>query len=326
MRRRTFIAGLGSAAAWPLAVEAQQSAVPVVGYLDIAGPPSLDQDFLGPFRKGMSETGYVVGQNVTMEYRFARYQTDVLLNSANELVRRGVTVIFANGAPSIAAAKAATTTIPIVFITGADPVKFGFVASLNRPGGNLTGVAYQSAETTAKRLALLHELVPAAKTIAFFAGPNNSFRRAETSVLQSAAHILGVSLPIIPAMTQSEIERAFRTPVEQPLDALLISAMDLVQRHSRQIISLAGTHAKPTMFPSSTQVVAGGLASYGSNIADTKYRAGLWAGRILKGDKPADLPVVQSTKFEFVINLKTAKALGLTIPETLLAIADEVIQ
>jgi putative ABC transport system substrate-binding protein len=307
-------------------VEAQQPAAPVVGYLDFAPPPGLDEDFLGAFRKGMSETGYVVGKNVSMEYRFARYQTDVLLNSATDLVRRGVTVIFANGTPSIAAAKAATTTIPIVFITGADPVQFGFVASFNRPGGNLTGVAYQSAETTAKRLALLHELVPAAKTIAFFAGGDGSFSRAETSVFQSAARMLGVSLLIIPAQTQSEIERAFRTSAEQPLHALLISATFEVQRHTRQIISLAATHAKPTMFPSSTPVVAGGLASYGSNIADTQYRAGLWAGRILKGEKPADLPVQQPTKFEFVINLKTAKALGLTIPETLLATADEVIQ
>jgi putative ABC transport system substrate-binding protein len=325
IRRREFITLLGGAAAWPLAVEAQQPAVPVVGYLDF-GAQGLNESFLSAFRKGMSEAGYVVGQNVTMEYRFARYQTEVLLNSATDLVRRGVTAIVANGTPSIAAAKAATTTIPIVFVTGADPVQSGFVASFNRPGGNVTGVAFQSTELGAKRLELLHELVPVAKTIAFFYGGEGSFYRAQASVVQSAAHTLGVSLVTVRATTQSEIERAFRTGVEQRFDALLIGSGFEVERHNGQIISLAATNAKPTMFPFSSSVLAGGLASYGSDIADVEYRVGLWVGRILKGEKAADLPVVQPTKFELAINLQTAKKINLMVPRTVFSIADRVIE
>jgi putative tryptophan/tyrosine transport system substrate-binding protein len=301
----------------------ETDAIPVIGYLDPGGP-QLGNNFLAAFRRGMSETGLVVGQNVTLDYRYAHHEYDRLLNAAADLVRRRVTVIFANGQPAIIAAKAATATIPIVFITGADPVEFGFETSFNRPTSNLTGVAYQSAEVTAKRFTLLHELAPTAETIAFLAGGYGSFNQAETRDLENAARAVGVNLLVLHASTASEIEKVFSTPIEY--GALLISSSFEVQRYAQQIISLSARHAIPTMFASSGYTSAGGLSSYGSRVADAEYQVGLYIGRILKGQKPTQLPIVQPTKFEFVINLQTAKKIGLTVPPRVLALADRFIE
>jgi putative ABC transport system substrate-binding protein len=272
--------------------------------------------------KGMSETGYRVGQNVTIEYASAGGDLDRLPNLATDLVRRGVKVIVAAGGDPIDAAKAATATVPIVFITGNDPVEVGLTASFNHPGGNLTGVAAQDTELAAKRLDLLHQLVPAAKTIAMFLGTTALFGRG----LQSAASILGIRLLILHPLTAADVEQAFGTLVEQGAGGLLTCSCTDVFANIRQIISLAATHAIPTMLPFSESVAAGGLASYSWDAAEVQYLAGLYVGRILKGEKPADLPVVQPTRSEFVINLKTAKMLGLAVPPTLLALTDRVIE
>jgi putative tryptophan/tyrosine transport system substrate-binding protein len=306
-----------------LHVSEPEPAIPVIGYLDPGGP-ELGNNFLAAFRKGMSETGLVVGQNVTIDYRYAHYEYDRLLNAAADLVRRRVTVIFANGQPAIIAAKAATATIPIVFMTGADPVEFGFERSFNRPAGNLTGVAYQSAEVTAKRFNLLHELVPTAKTIAFVAGGYGSFNQAETRDLENASRAVGVNLLVLHASTASEIEKVFTIPIEY--GALLIRSSFEVKSYARQIISLSAGHAIPTMFASSGYTSAGGLSSYGSRSGDAEYQVGLYVGQILKGRKPTELPIVQPTKFEFVINLQTAKKIGLTVPPRVLAVAERLIE
>jgi putative ABC transport system substrate-binding protein len=326
IKRREFIAGLGSAAAWPLAARAQQAAMPVIGWLDGQSPEWL-RERLPAFRRGLAETGYVEGRDVIVEYRWAENDNDRLSALAADLVRRHVAVIVAATTPSALTAKAATQTIPIVFTTGSDPVALGLVASLNRPTGNLTGLATLSGDIATKRLALLHELVPAIASIAMLVNPANpSALQAETKDLQSAAHVLGVRVLVLNGGTESDIAAAFATLVEQQVSALLISADAVFQTVDHQIISLAARYAIPTMFYGRASVAAGGLLSYGADVRDGFHQVGLYAGRILKGAKPADLPVVQSTKFELVINLKTAKALGLTIPETLLATADEVIE
>jgi putative ABC transport system substrate-binding protein len=326
IRRREFIAGIAGAAAWTLAARAQQPAVPVVGWLDGQSPES-EREFLPAFRRGLAETGYVEGQNVAVEYRWAENQPDRLPTLAADLVRRHVAIIVATTTSSVLAAKAATQTIPIVFRIGNDPVALGLVASLNRPIGNLTGVVTVSDDIAPKRLALLHELVPAVASIAMLVNPANPiFGLAETKDLQSAAHVLGVRVLVLNGGTESDIAAAFATLVEQQVSALLISADLFFFAAGHQIVSLAARYAIPTMFYNRASVAAGGLLSYGPAVRDLQRQVGLYAGRILKGEKPADLPVVQPTKFELVINLKTAKALGLAIPETLLATADEVIQ
>jgi putative tryptophan/tyrosine transport system substrate-binding protein len=328
MQRRDFIAGLGAGVALPFVAWAQQpsTAVPVVGWLDGQSPES-EREYLPPFRRGLAEAGYVEGRNVIVEYRWAENDNDRLSALAADLVRRQVALIVTSTTSAALAAKAATQTIPIVFSIGSDPVALGLVTSLNRPTGNLTGVATLSGDIATKRLALLHELVPAIASIAILVNPANpSYVQAETKDLQSAAHVLGVRVLTLNGGTESDVAGAFATLVEQQVSALLISADTFFAAVRQQIVSLAARYAIPTMYASRADVAAGGLLSYGTNTPDRTRQVGLYAGRILKGEKPADLPIVQPTKFEMAVNLKTAKALGLTIPETLLATADEVIE
>ena len=326
MKRRAFIAGLAGAAAWPVSARAQQPAMPVVGYLS---GQSADDDYkyiTAAFLQGLKEAGFVKGQNVAIEYRWAENQYDRLPALAADLVRRRVAIIFADGATAARAAKAATTTIPIVFGTGADPVALGLVASLNRPGANLTGSTILSSELGPKRLQLLRELLPSAAVFGVLADPAPPNTQSDITDLQAAARTLGLQLDIVNASTDNDLEMAFATFSRQHVDAVLVSTATFITRHPEQLAALTARHALPAMFPLREYALAGGLISYGSSLGYAYRQVGIYTGRILKGDKPADLPVVQPTKFEFVINLKTAKALGLTIPETLLATADEVIQ
>jgi putative ABC transport system substrate-binding protein len=326
LRRRQFISLLGgAAAAWPIAARAQQPAMPVVGYL-YAGFPEPSAHLVAAFRKGLSETGYVEGRNLTVEYRWAESRYDRLPGMAADLVRRGVTVIFASPGLAGQAAKAATTTIPIVFTTGIDPIDYGLVTSLNRPDGNLTGVSNLSVELGPKRLELLHDLVPKATTIGYLVNPTNPAAEAQSRDAQAAARSLGLRLLLLEATSERDLDAAFATLLQQQAGALLMSSDPTLTNRSEQIAALAVRHAMPAMFTRREGVAAGGLASYGASVLDAARQAGLLTGRILKGEKPADLPVVQSTKFEFVINLQTTRALGVTVPPSLLAIADEVIE
>jgi putative ABC transport system substrate-binding protein len=305
MRRRDFIKAIaGSAAAWPIAAGAQQSTIPVVGFL---GSASLEKWGGGPlnwFQRGLAETGYVEGRNVTIEHRWADEQYDRLPALAAELVRQRVTVIAAPGLMAAAsAAKAATTSIPIVFMIGADPIERGLVASLNRPGGNLTGVVYLNVEVAAKRLELLHELLPAATSIALMVNPGDPVETAaQTKELEVAARASGLRLPIVSASNPLEIEEAFATIARERADALQIGIDPLFGTHRHQIIALAARHALPTIYPWRSFTAAGGLMNYGSSIIDAFRRVGVYAGRILKGEKPADLPVQRPTKLELVLN------------------------
>jgi putative tryptophan/tyrosine transport system substrate-binding protein len=325
IKRREFIAGLGSAAAWPLAAQAQQPALPVVGYL---GARSLDWDahLLTAIRRGLSETGYIEGQNLRIEYRWADGQLNRLPALALDLAGRHVAVIVAGGGPAAPAAKAATSRIPIVFSTGSDPVKVGLVPSLNRPGGNLTGVTTFVRDFGPKRLGLLHELVPKAATIAVLANPDGSDAEPQIIAVQTAARAIGRPFVVLKARTDREIDQAFETIVEHRAGGLLLCADTFFVTRRDQIVALAARYAVPTIYWNSEEAELGGLMSYGTSFVEMYHIVGTYTGRILKGEKPADLPVQQSTKFEFVINLKTAKALGLTIPESLLATADQVIE
>jgi putative ABC transport system substrate-binding protein len=324
IRRREFITLLGGAAVWPLTARAQQAG-PVIGWLDVESPGAA-REAIPAFQRGLVETGYVEGRNVFVEYRWADGHRDRLPELAADLVRRQARVIVAATTASALAAKAATQTIPVVFRIGSDPVELGLVASLNRPGGNITGIANLAAEITAKRLALLHELVPAITSMAFLVNPANpSFAQVETKDVQSAARILGVRLLLLNAVTASDIAAAFATVIEQQAGALMLSADTFFYSVRDQIISLAARHAIPTMFFDTSSVAAGGLLSYGPDLIGANYQVGIYAGRILGGQRPADLPVVQATKFELALNLKTAKALGVTVPPTLFALADKVI-
>jgi putative tryptophan/tyrosine transport system substrate-binding protein len=326
MKRREFIALLGGAAAvWPLAARAQQQAMPVVGYLN-NGSPESDAPRLTGLRRGLNETGYVEGRNFLIEYRWAGNQPDRLPALAAELVRLQVTVIVAAGLLPALAAKAATTSIPIVFSVAADPVQLGLVASLNRPGGNLTGFNSFIGELGTKGLAVLHELVPSIATIGFLENPNNPVSELMTRDVLAAAPAIGLKVQILKASTDREIDAAFVSLVQARTGALLIGNDLLFNSRIEQLVALAARHAIPTMYSWREFVVAGGLISYGSSLIESYRPVGLYTGRILKGGKPADLPVLQATKFEFVINLKTAKALGLDIPPGVLAIADEVIE
>jgi putative ABC transport system substrate-binding protein len=323
MRRREFIAGLGSAATWPVVARAQQPAMPVIGYL---GDQSANDDFTVPFLQGLKEAGHVEGQNVAVEYRWAENQYDRLPALAADLVRRRVAVIVAITSPAAVAAKAATTTIPIVFVTGGDPVALGLVASLNRPGGNVTGSANLAGELAPKRLQLLRELIPGATVYGALADPGFPATPSIIADLQAAAHTLGLPLVVVNARTDRDLETAFATFSRQRIGAVLVSNSPFYNQHIEQLAALAAGHALPAMFPYREYVLAGGLMSYGSSFDHMYRQAGIYTGRILKGENPADLPVEQATKLELAINLKTAKALGLTVPETLLATADEVIQ
>jgi putative ABC transport system substrate-binding protein len=321
-----LLAALGfGAAAWPLAGRAQQAAMPVIGYLN-PGSPESDTPRLTGLRRGLNETGYVEGRNVVIEYRWAGNQADRLPALAADLIRLRVAVIVASGPPSALAAKAATTSIPIVFGVGADPVQVGLVASINRPGGNLTGFNAYSAELGAKGLALLHELVPSAAMIGFLENPNNPISKLTTRDVLAAAPVIGLKVQILKASTDREIDAAFVSLVQARTGALLVGGDVFFNSRIEHIVGLAARHAIPTMYLVPEFVVAGGLISYGESLIEQYRQVGLYAGRILKGEKPADLPVIQATKFALIINLKTAKALGLQIPDRLLALADEVIE
>jgi putative ABC transport system substrate-binding protein len=327
-RRREFITLLGgAAAAWPLAARAQQPAMPVIGFLN---PTSLDAfiERLRAFRQGLKETGYVEGENVAIEYRWAEGQHDRLPVLAGELVRRQVAVIATSGGSAVTfAAKAATTAIPIVFGVAEDPVRLGLVASLARPGGNLTGINFLAAEVTAKRLELLRELVPGTARVAVLANPANA-TTTETMLrdLEPAARAMGLQIQVLNASTGHEINAAFATFVRERLDALFVGLDPFFASRRVQLATLATRHVIPMTSGNREITEAGGLMSYGTNLADTYRQMGVYSGRILKGAKPADLPVVQSSKFELVINAETARMLGITVPPGLLAIADEVIE
>ena len=327
MRRREFITLLGgAAAAWPLAARAEQAALPVIGYLNF-GSPESDTARVTGLRRGLNQTGYVEGRNLVIEYRWAGNQADRLPDLAADLVQLRVAVIVSPGSLPALAAKAATTSIPIVFGVGNDPVQLGLVASLNRPGGNLTGINAFAVELGAKGLALLHELMPSTATIGFLENPNNPIFAAyyERDVL-TAATVIGLKIQILKAGTDREIDAAFVSLVQARTGALLVGGDFFFNNRIEQIVALAARHAIPTMYHYREFVVAGGLISYGSSLMDAYREVGLYTARILKGEKPADLPVIQATKLELIINLKTAKALGLQIPDRLLALADEVIE
>jgi len=324
MKRRTFIGGLGSTVAWPVVARAQQAVVPVIGYLS---PGSSMTTRPGPsrFSQGLKEAGYVEGQNVMVEYRYAENEFDRLPVLAADLVRRRVTVIVGSTAAALAA-KAATTTIPIVFAGGGDPVALGLVASLNRPGANVTGIATLTAELAPKRLQLLREVVPNAARFGILVDPANPAAQSQNADLQKAARTLGLQLTAVNARTESDLEPAFAAFSQEHVGAVLVGVSAFYLQRTEQLAALAARHALPAIYARREYALVGGLMSYGSSLGYLFYQHGIYTGRILKGEKPVDLLVQQSTKIDLVINLKTAKALGLTIPETLLATADEVIQ
>jgi putative ABC transport system substrate-binding protein len=327
MRRRSFISLLGGTATWPLAARAQQPAMPVIGYLG-SGSLEASAPYLIAFRKGLSDSGFVEGRNVAIEYHWAEGHYERMPEVAANLVSRKVAVIATPGnLPGTRAAKAATSTIPIVFGAGEDPVKAGLVASLGRPGGNATGINFFTGELVAKRLALLHELVPSAKRLAVFINPSDP-PRAEVlrSDVQAAARDIGVQLQILDPSTSGDIDAAFAALVRERAEALFVGPDGFYNSRRVQLANMAAHHSIPTVFAVREYVEAGGLMSYGTNLADMYREVGAYCGRILKGAKPADLPVLQSTKFELVINLQTARMLGLDVPPTLLARADEVIE
>jgi putative tryptophan/tyrosine transport system substrate-binding protein len=328
IRRRQFITLLGGAAvAWPLAAEAQQAAMPVVGFLDPRSPDML-ADILRAFRQGLKDTGYVEGDNVTTEYRWAENQIDRLPALAADLVRRRVAVIVTTGgALPASAAKAATTTIPIVFLAAEDPVRLGLVASLARPGGNLTGINIFHVELAAKRLELLRELVPAITRVAVLVNPADATNTESTlRDVAGAARTMGLQIQVLNASSSREIDAAFATFASARPDALFVGADAFFNSRRMQLAILAARHAVPTTLPNRDLAEAGGLMSYGSNIRDAFRQVGVYAGRILRGAKPADMPVMQASKFELVINAPAARMLGLTVPDKLLAAADEVIE
>jgi len=326
VKRREFFTLLGgAAAAWPLAARAQQPAMPVVGYLDSRSPEAVT-DRLRAFRQGLGETGYIEGRNVLIEYRWAENQLDRLPELAAELVRRQVAVIAAPTTSAAVAAKAATATVPIMFVVGDDPVRLGLVASLARPGGNLTGINILTAELAAKQLGLLRELVPAATRVAVLVNPSTAGTETMLRDLEPAGRAMGLQIQVHNAGTRREIDAAFATFVRERPDAVFVGVDPFLNSRRAQLVNLASRHAVPAIYGSREFAEIGGLMSYGTSIADALHRVGVYTGRILKGEKPADLPVVQAIRFELVINHQTARMLGLTVPPSLLSTADEVIE
>jgi len=325
MDRRAFIGRVAGVLAAPLAARAQQKAMPVIGFLH-SGSPGPSAPVVAGFRQGLNETGYVEGQNLAIEYRWAEFRDDRLPAMAADLVSRKVDAILTGGFPSARAAKAATSTIPIVFTYGGDPVGDGLVSSLARPGGNVTGFTNVTADLTSKRFALVSELVPRARVIALLVNPNSSGAKRTMLDAQEAARAKGVQLSIIKASAEDEFETAFASLVQLHAGALVVGNNPFFNSRREQLVALASRHAVPAIYEWREFVASGGLISYGTSLAGMYRQAGIYAGKILKGAKPADLPVQQPTKFELVVNLKTAKALGLTIPQSLLLRADEVIQ
>jgi ABC-type uncharacterized transport system substrate-binding protein len=325
LRRRTFITLLGGAATWPIAASAQQPTMPVVGFLYPASPDAV-MDRLRGFRQGLKETGYVGGENVTIEHRWAEGQFDRLPVLAAELARRQVAVIVAGNFASALAAKAATTTIPIVFAVAEDPVSLGLVASLARPDGNLTGINFFNIEVTAKRLELLRDLVPGAARVVVLVNPTNPIAEATLRGTELAARAMGLQLQVFNATTSREIDATFASFMRERPDALFVGGDAFFNGRRVQLVNTAAHHAVPATYSAREYPEVGGLMSYGGNVPDAWRQVGVYTGRILKGAKPADLPVVQSTKFELVINHQTARTLGLEVPPTLLARADEVIE
>jgi putative ABC transport system substrate-binding protein len=324
MRRRKFITLLGGAAAWPLVARAQQAAMPVIGFLD---GQSFDLHLMTAFRQALKDAGYIEGRNVAIYFRSADGQTDRLVTLAGDIIGRRVAVIVTTGGGAAAlAAYAATTTIPIVFVNGVDPVSSGLVVSLNRPGGNATGVYIFQQVLEGKRLGLLRELVPSAASIAVLLNPTNANFQTQLRGVQDAARDLGQQVSILSANTEREIDVAFATVAQSGARALLVGSDPFFSSERDQVIALAARYAIPAIYEGREFATAGGLASYGTSLADAYRQAALYAGRILKGEKPADLPIVQPTKFEFVINLKTAKTLGLDVSPGLAASADEIVE
>jgi putative ABC transport system substrate-binding protein len=326
MRRRALVMLLGGAAAWPLASRAQQRKMPLVGFLG-TGSPDADAYRVAAFRQGLHEMGYVEGQNMGIEYRWAQNDVARLPELANELINRRVVVIATPfSTPGALAAKAATATIPIVFSMGGDPVRLGLVASLNRPGGNVTGLSYMAVQLVAKRIELLHELVPEAARIGLLVNPTNALTESLTRDALAAAAAVGLQIEVFAAETDREIDGAFASIVQRQIGALMVGPDTLFSNRRAQLAALAAHHVVPTIYPFRDHAEAGGLMSYGASVLEEFRLVGIYTGRILKGEKPADLPVMQPTKFELVINLKTAKRLGLTVPPLLLGRADEVIE
>ena len=326
MRRRAFITLLGGAAGWPLVARAQQAAMPVIGFLG-GGSPDAFAHVVNAFRQGLYETGFAEGQNVTIEYRWAEGQYDRLPALVADLIRQKPAVIVATGGDvGVRAAKKAATAIPIVFTSGSDPVAAGFVSSLNRPGGNVTGVSLFVSVLEGKKLELLRELVPMAAVIGFLVNPNNPRADVDTADMQAAARALGKLLLILKADGEHDFDAVFTNLAQQRVDALGVHTEPFFLSRRDHLVELAARHSIPTIYGLREFAAAGGLISYGTKLSDSYRQVGIYTGKILKGEKPVDLPVVQPTKFEFVINLKTAKALGLEVPATLLARADEVIE
>jgi putative ABC transport system substrate-binding protein len=323
MNRRSLIKLIGGAAAWPLAARAQQP-LPVIGFLHQGSPEPLS--LMNAFRKGLSEVGVIEGQNAAIEDRAADGHYDRLPALAAELVQHRVAVIAANFLPAALAAKAATQTIPIVFLSGSDPIGAGLVSSMNRPAGNITGIAPMFTLLGSKNLELLHELAPKASVVGVLANPSNPNAEHQLKDLERAARILSLDLVVLAANNERELDSSFATMAERGIRALVVTADGFLISHQSQIVGLAARYAVPTMYPLSQYVAAGGLMSYGANLPDAFLQTGIYVGRILKGAKPADLPVLQPTKIEFVINLKTVKALGIDVPPNLLALADNVIE
>jgi ABC-type uncharacterized transport system substrate-binding protein len=325
MRRRKFITLIGAAAAWPLAARSQQAALPMIGFLN-GGSPAEYAPMVAAFREGLKELGYVEGQNVAIEFRWAEGKYERLSALGTDLVRRQVAAIAATSTPAAQAAKALTATVPIVFTTGADPVQLGLVASLNQPGGNVTGVSFLVNELTKKQFEVLHQILPKAALIGFLVNPAVAYARSQTTEAQDAARALGRQLFVVTARTESEIDAAFAALVKKLAGGVITISDPFLNSRRDQIVALAARHSLPALYPVRDYVAAGGLMSYGTSIIGAYRQVGVYTGRILKGEKPADLPVMRPTKLELVINLKTAKALDLTIPPALIALADEVIE